>query len=132
MIRVTSRSEPLFQPARVWLRFMITQIIWFSSDSLSVIFKNTVRVRLRFCKNSIKPIYKTPVRVRFDSLLSRDSVGKKNCPNPTRKACLQTIYSSQKVLTTAYKLPTLHRNFPKLAAESYFMILLTFGRQQHF
>ena len=47
---------------------MITQIIRFSSGSFFVIFKNTVRARLRFGKNCIKPIYKTPVRVRFDSL----------------------------------------------------------------
>ena len=28
-----------------------------------------VWVRLRFDKNSIKPVYKTPVQIRFDSLV---------------------------------------------------------------
>ena len=64
--RVTSRSEPLFQSVR--LRFTSTQIIRFSSGSLFAILKNTVQVWLRFDKISVKPIYKTPVRVRFDSL----------------------------------------------------------------
>ena len=66
MTRVTSRSEPLFQSVRIRLRFASTQIIRFSSGSLFAILKNTVR--LRFYKNSIKPVYKTPVPVRFDSL----------------------------------------------------------------
>ena len=71
MTRVTSRSEPLFQSVWVRLRFASTQIIRFSSGSLFAILKNrpTVRVRLRFDKNSVKPVYKTPVRVRFDSLI---------------------------------------------------------------
>ena len=43
-------------------------IIRFSSGSLLAILKNTVRVRLRFDKNNVKPVYKTPVQVRFDSL----------------------------------------------------------------
>ena len=53
---------------------MITQIIRFSSGSLFVIFKNTVRIRLRFGKNSIKPVYKTPVRVWFDSLVKATEI----------------------------------------------------------
>ena len=68
MTRVISRSRPLFQSTRVQLRFARTQIIRFSSSSLFAKLKNTVRVRLRFDKNSVKPVYKTPVRVRFDSL----------------------------------------------------------------
>ena len=52
------------------LRFSSTQIIRFSSGSLFAILKNTVRFRLRFDKNSLKPVYKTPVWVRFDSLLA--------------------------------------------------------------
>ena len=70
MTRVTSRSEPLFQSARVRLSFASrpTHIIRFSSGSLFAILKNTVR--LRFDKNSVKPVYKTPVRVRFDFLFS--------------------------------------------------------------
>ena len=67
MTRVTSRSEQLFQSVR--LRFASTDIIRFGSGSLFAILKNTVRVRLRFDKNSVKPVYKTPVRFRFDSLL---------------------------------------------------------------
>ena len=47
---------------------MIIQIIRFSSGSLFVILKNKVRVRLRLDKNSAKPVYKTLVRVQFDSL----------------------------------------------------------------
>ena len=70
MTRVTSRSEPLLQSVRVWLRFASTHIIPFSSGSLFAILKNAVRVRLRFDKNSVKPVCKTPVRVRFDSLHS--------------------------------------------------------------
>ena len=69
MTRVTSRSEPLFQSVRVRLRFSSTHIIRFNSGSLFAILKNTVRVWLRFNKNSVKPVCKTPVRVRFDSLL---------------------------------------------------------------
>ena len=65
--RMTSRSEPLFQSVR--LRFASTQIIWFSSGSLFAILKNTVQVWLRFDKISVKPVCKTPVRVRFDSLV---------------------------------------------------------------
>ena len=38
------------------------------SGSLFAILKNTVRVRLRFDKNSVKPVYKTSVQVRFESL----------------------------------------------------------------
>ena len=67
MTRVTSRSEPLFQSVRVWLRFASTHIIRFSSDSLFAILKNTIR--LRFDKNSVKPVYKTPVWVRFGSFV---------------------------------------------------------------
>ena len=63
MTRVTSRSEPLFQSARVRLRFASNYIIRFSSGSLLAILKNTVR--LRFNKNSVKPVYKTPVRFGF-------------------------------------------------------------------
>ena len=66
----TSSSESLFQSVRVRLRFASTDIIRFSSGLLFAILKNTVRVRLRFDKNSVKPVYKTPVRVLFDSLLS--------------------------------------------------------------
>ena len=69
MTRVTSRSEPLFLSVRVRLRFASTQIIRFSSGSLLAILKNTVGVRLRFDKNSVKPVYKSPVRVLFDSLV---------------------------------------------------------------
>ena len=68
MTRVISRSEPLSQSVRVGLEFASTQIIRFSSGSLFAILKNRVWVRLRFDKNSVKPVYKTPVRVRFDSL----------------------------------------------------------------
>ena len=69
MTRVTSRSEPPFQSVRVRLRIASTHIIWFSSGLLFAILKNTVRIRLRFDKNSVKPVYKTPFRVRFDSLV---------------------------------------------------------------
>ena len=69
---MTSRSEPLFQSVRVRLRFASTHIIRFSSGSLFAILKKTARVRLRFDKNSVKPVYKTPVRVRFDSLADTD------------------------------------------------------------
>ena len=65
---MTSRSEPLFQSVLVRLRFASTHVSRFSSDSLLAILKNMVWVRLRFDKNSVKPIYKTPVRVRFDVL----------------------------------------------------------------
>ena len=54
------------------LRFASTQIIRFSSGSLFAILKNTVRVRLRFDKNSVKPVYKTPVW--FDSLVRNNKV----------------------------------------------------------
>ena len=64
MTRVTSRSEPLFQSVRVRLRFASTYIIRFALCDL----KNSVR--LRFDKNSVKSVYKTPVRVRFDSLIA--------------------------------------------------------------
>ena len=67
MTRVTSWSEPLFQSVRVRLRFASIHIIRFSVGSLFAILKNTVWVRLKFDKNSIKPVYKAPVRVRFDS-----------------------------------------------------------------
>ena len=69
--RVTSRSELLFQSVRVWLRFASrpTQIIRFSSGSLFAILKNMVQVQLRFNKISLKPVYKTPVQVRFDYLV---------------------------------------------------------------
>ena len=49
--------------------FAKTQIIRFSSGSLFAILTSTVGVRLRFDKNSVKPVYKTSVRVRFDSLV---------------------------------------------------------------
>ena len=68
MTQVTSRSEPLFQLVRVRLRFASTHIIWFSSGSLFVILKNMVRVRLKFDINNVKPVYKTPVQVWFNSL----------------------------------------------------------------
>ena len=74
MTRVTSQSKPLFQSVRVRLRFANTHIIRFSSGSLFAILKNTVRVRLRFDKNSVKPVYKTPIRVRCDSLLKTLSI----------------------------------------------------------
>ena len=70
LTRVTSRSGPLFQSVRVRLRFASTQIIRFSSGSLFAILKNTVQVRLRYDKISVKPVYKTQVRVRFNSLFS--------------------------------------------------------------
>ena len=60
--RVTSRSEPLFQLVRVRLSAS-TQIIRFSSSLRFAILK----IRFRFDK--IKPVCKTPVRVRFDSLV---------------------------------------------------------------
>ena len=56
-----------FSIVRTRLRFASTQIIRFSSGSLFAILKNTVQVRLRFDKISVKPVYKTPVR--FDSLV---------------------------------------------------------------
>ena len=68
MTRVTSRSEPFLQSVRVTLRFSSTHVIRFSSGLLLAILKNTVRVQLRFDNNSVKPVYKTPVRVGFDSL----------------------------------------------------------------
>ena len=64
---VTSWSEPLFQSVR--LRFASTQIIQFSSGSLFAILKNAIQVQLWFDKISVEPVYKTPVRVRFDSLV---------------------------------------------------------------
>ena len=80
MRRVTSRSEQLFQSVRVRLRFASTQIIRFSSGSLFAILKNTVR--LRFNKNTVKPIYKIPIRVWFDSLVALPlSIGR-NTRNP--------------------------------------------------
>ena len=45
------------------------EIIRFSSGSLFAILKNTVQIRLRFDKIRVKPVYKTPVWVRFDSLV---------------------------------------------------------------
>ena len=48
-------------------------IIRFSSGSLFAILKNTAQVWLRFDKNSVKQVYKTPVRVRFDSLAETSS-----------------------------------------------------------
>ena len=48
--------------------FGSAQLIRFSSGLLFAILKNTVRARLRFDKNSVKQVYKTPVRVWFDSL----------------------------------------------------------------
>ena len=62
---MTLRSEPLFYSVRVRLRLASTHIIRFSSGSLFAILKNTVGVRLRFDKNSVKPVYKTTVRVRL-------------------------------------------------------------------
>ena len=62
-------ANRFFQSLRVRLRFSSTQIIRFSFGSLFAILKNTVRFRLRFDKNSLKPVYKTPVWVRFDSLV---------------------------------------------------------------
>ena len=61
-------ANRFFQSVRVRLKFSSTQIIRFSSGSLFAILKNTVRLRLRFDKNSVKPVYKTPGGVRFDSL----------------------------------------------------------------
>ena len=72
MTRVTSRSEPLLSIGLGSVKFASTQIIRFSFGSLFAILKNAVRVRLRFDKNSLKPVYKTPVQVRFDSLLIRE------------------------------------------------------------
>ena len=43
-----------------------THIIQFSSGSLFAILNNAARLRLD--QNSVKPVYKTPVRVWFDSL----------------------------------------------------------------
>ena len=69
MRRVTSRSEPLFSIGSGSVKiFSNTQVFRFSSGSLFAILKIQVRFRLRFDKNSLKPVYKTPVRVRFDSL----------------------------------------------------------------
>ena len=73
-------ANRLFQPVRVRLRFIITQIIWFSSRSLFLIFENTVR--LRFGKNSIKPVW-----VRFDSL-----------PNSSLHNCCIEIFTLRKKL----------------------------------
>ena len=77
MTRVTSRSKPLFQLVRFRLRFASIHIIRFSSGSLFAILKNTVRVRLRFDRNRVKRVYKTPVRVRFDSLRKTLDIGSK-------------------------------------------------------
>ena len=66
-VTVTLRSDLLFQSVR--LRFVSTQIIRFSSGSLFEILKIrfSYSVQLRLDKNSVKPVYKTPVR--FDSLV---------------------------------------------------------------
>ena len=65
--RVTARSEPHFQSVR--LRFASALIIRFSSGSLFAILKNAFQVRRRFDKIRVKPVHKTPVRLRFDSLV---------------------------------------------------------------
>ena len=74
-------ANRFFQSVRVRLRFSSTQIIRFSSGSLYAILKNTVRFRLRFDKNSLKPVYKTPVGVRFDSLFSAMSFYEQDARN---------------------------------------------------
>ena len=81
MIRVTSPSEPLFSIGLGLVKVHDCSNksfqFRFSSGLFFVILKNTVRVWLRFGKNCVKPIYKTPVRVRFDSLgLSLQLVGR--------------------------------------------------------
>ena len=60
-------SEPLFQSVWVRLKFASTHIIRFSSSSLFATLKkkNTVQLWLRFDKNGVKPVYKTPVRFDF-------------------------------------------------------------------
>ena len=68
MTRVISRNEPLFQSIRLRFASRSTLVIRFSSGSLIAILKNTVRVRSKFNKNRIKPVYKTPVR--FESLVA--------------------------------------------------------------
>ena len=44
-----------------------------------MILKNTIRVGLRFDKNRVKSVYKTAVRVRFDSLIVRPDFGDGFC-----------------------------------------------------
>ena len=66
-MQITSRSKLLFQSVR--LKFINTHIIPFSSGLLLAILKNLIRVWLGFDKNSVKPVYKTLVRVWFDSLV---------------------------------------------------------------
>ena len=65
MTQVTSRSEPLFHLVRVRLRFASRLLTLFGLVPARSL-QYTVRVRLRFDKISVKPVYKTPVR--FDSL----------------------------------------------------------------
>ena len=93
---VTSRSEPLFQSVR--LRFASAQIIQFSSGSLFAILKNTVQVRLRFDKISVKPVYKTPVRGRFDSLVF--AFGKTSIINSPLLIALKKAVASRKLFVT--------------------------------
>ena len=69
MTRVTSRSEPLLSIGSGSVKVLKYSHYSVQSGSLFAILKNTVRVRLRFDKNSLKPVYKTPFRVRFDSLV---------------------------------------------------------------
>ena len=64
---MTSRSEPVFSTGSVKVHDYLKYSVQFRFAL--VIFKITVRVRLRFGKNGVKPVYKTSVRVRFDSLL---------------------------------------------------------------
>ena len=69
MTRVTLRSEPLFSVGLGSVKVLKYSNYSVSSGSLFAILKNTVWFRLRFDKNSLKPVHKIPVRVRFDSLV---------------------------------------------------------------
>ena len=66
----TERAAFLIGSGSVKVRKPSAHINRFSSGSLFAILKNSAQVRLRFdkmTKNTVKPVYKTPVRVRFDS-----------------------------------------------------------------
>ena len=71
MTRVTSRGEPLLS-----IGSGSVKVLKYSNYSVQFRFAlcdfekyGSVSVKVR--KNSLKPVYKTPVRVRFDSLKKR-------------------------------------------------------------
>ena len=97
MTRVTSRSDQLFQSVRFRLRFASTHIILFSSGSLLVILKISICVRLRLDKNSVKPVYKTSVWVRFDFLLKT-----------LKKACVKILTIITTISPYTLKQPALY------------------------